>query len=55
MDPKIIPTLSILLGTIVEIALLWDPKIFYNEILRYIAGIFVVLDILALLEILMNI
>jgi len=48
-------TLFIILGTIVEIALLWDPNMFSNEALRYIAGIFVVLDVLALLKILMYI
>jgi len=55
MDPKIILTLFILLGTAIEIALIWSPNFFQNETLRYIAGIFVVLDVLALLKILMYI
>jgi len=55
MDPHITLTLFILLGTIIEIALVWSPNFFTNETLRYIAGIFVVLDVLTLLKILMNI
>jgi len=55
MDLRITLTLFILLGTIIEIALVWSPNFFTNETLRYIAGIFVVLDVLALLSILMNI
>ena len=55
MDPKIILTLFILLGTIIEIILIWFPNFFINEILKYIAGIFIVLDVLALLKILINI
>jgi len=54
MDPKIILTLFILLGTAIEITLIWSPNFFTNETLRYVAGIFVVLDVLALLKILMN-
>jgi hypothetical protein len=55
MDSKITLTLFVLLGTIIEIILIWFPNIFSNEILKYIVGVFVVLDVLALLEILMNI
>ena len=55
MDPHITLTLFILLGTIIEIVLVWSLNFFTNETLRYIAGIFVVLDILALLKILLNI
>jgi len=55
MSPKIILTLFILLGTVIEIILIWSPNFFQNETLRYIAGIFVVLDVLALLKILMYI
>jgi len=55
MDPRITLTLFILLGTIIEIALVWSPNFFANETLRYIAGIFVVLDVLALLGILLEI
>ena len=55
MDSKITLTLFVLLGTIIEIILIWFPNIFSNEILKYIAGVFAVLDVLALLEILMNI
>jgi hypothetical protein len=55
MDPRITLTLFILLGTIIEIALVWSPNFLSNEILKYIAGIFVILDVLALLKILLNI
>jgi hypothetical protein len=54
MTLKIMLTLFILLGTAVEIALLWNPKIFSNELLRYTAEIFVILDMIALLKILME-
>jgi len=55
MDPRITLTIFILLGTIIEILLVWSPGFFQNETLRYIMGIFVVLDVLALLRILMYI
>jgi hypothetical protein len=55
MVSKIIFTLFIILGTIAEIALLWDPKILSNDFLKYIIGIFVVLDMVALIKILMEI
>jgi len=55
MDSRIILTLFILLGTIIEIILVWSPNIFSNETLKYISGAFVVLDVLALLKILLNI
>ncbi len=55
MDLRIMLTLFILLGTIIEIALVWFPNFFTNETLRYIAGIFVVLDVLTLLSILLEI
>ena len=55
MDPRITLTIFILLGTVIEIALVWSPGFFQNETLRYIAGIFVVLDVLALLKILIDI
>jgi hypothetical protein len=55
MDSKITLTLFVLLGTVIEIALVWSPDFFSNEILKYIAGIFVILDVLALLKILLNI
>ena len=55
MDSHITLTLFILLGTIIEIALVWLPNFFTNDTLRYIAGIFVVLDVLALLSILLEI
>ncbi len=55
MDSRIVLTLFILLGTIIEIALVWSPNFFTNEALRYIAGIFVALDVLALLSILLEI
>jgi len=55
MDPHITLTLFILLGTVIEIILIWSPNFFTNETLRYIVGIFIILDVLALLKILLNI
>ena len=55
MLSKIILTLFIILGTTAEIALLWDPKILSNELLRYTIGMFIVLDMIALIKILMEI
>jgi hypothetical protein len=55
MIDKIMLTLFILLGTIAEIALLWDPRILSDDFLKYIIGIFVVLDMIALIRILMEI
>jgi len=40
MNQRIILTLFILLGTIIEIVLVWLPNFFTNETLRYIASIF---------------
>ncbi|QFW68485.1 MAG: hypothetical protein NV1_07 [Nanoarchaeotal virus 1] len=55
MDPRIISSLVIIGGTAVELALIWDLGLFSNELLKYLAGILVVLDVLALLKILLNI
>ena len=55
MLSKIMLTLFIVLGTIAEIALLWDPRILSNDFLKYIIGIFIVLDMIALIKILMEI
>jgi len=55
VDPKIATSLIIIGGTIVELALIWNISLFSNEIIKYLAGIIVVLDVLALLEILLNI
>jgi hypothetical protein len=55
VDPKITASLIVVGGTIVELALIWNIGLFSNEIIKYLAGIIVVLDVLALLEILLNI
>jgi len=55
VDPRIISSLVIIGGTVIELALIWDLSLFSNELLKYLAGIIVVLDILALLKILLNI
>jgi hypothetical protein len=55
VDPKIAVSLIVIGGTIVELALIWNLSLFSNEIIKYLAGIIVVLDVLALLKILLNI
>jgi hypothetical protein len=55
VDPRIIISLIVVGGTLVELALIWDLSLFSNELLKYLAGIIVVLDVLALLKILLNI
>ncbi|MGC9133525.1 MAG: hypothetical protein ACP5GJ_03955 [Nanopusillaceae archaeon] len=47
--------LAVLLGTIVEVLFLVVPSLFVNEYIKFIVGIIVSIDILALLKILMNI
>ncbi len=44
MDPRIITSLIVVGGTLVELALIWDLGLFLNELLKYLAGIIVVLD-----------
>jgi len=48
-------SLVIIGGTAVELALIWNLDLFSNELVKYLAGIIVVLDILALLKILLEI
>lgn len=55
MDPKLFVSLIIIGGTIVELAIVWDLSLLSNELIKYLAGIVVVLDVLALLKILLNI
>jgi len=55
VDPKLISSLVIVGGTMVELALIWNLNLFSNELVKYIAGIIIVLDVLALLKILLEI
>jgi len=55
VDPKLFVSLIIIGGTIVELAIVWDLSLLSNELIKYLAGIVVVLDVLALLKILLNI
>jgi hypothetical protein len=55
VDPRIITSLIVVGGTLVELALIWNLSLFSNEIIKYLAGILVVLDVLALLKILLEI
>jgi len=55
VDPKITASLMVVGGTLVELALIWNLSLFSNEIIKYLAGIIVVLDVLVLLKILLNI
>ena len=55
MDPRLFISLVIIGGTIVELAIVWNLNLLSNELIRYLAGVVVVLDILALLKILLEI
>jgi len=55
MFSKIILTLFVILGTIAEIAIIWDPKILSNGFLKYIIRIFIILYAIALIKLLMKI
>ncbi|MGC9133158.1 MAG: hypothetical protein ACP5GJ_02020 [Nanopusillaceae archaeon] len=55
MDSKILLSMFIIGGTLVEIYLLWNPSFFNNEYIKLLASSIVTLDILALLQILLNI
>jgi hypothetical protein len=55
VDPKIITSLMVVGGTLVELALIWDLNLFSNELIKYLAGVIVTLDILVLLKILLEI
>jgi hypothetical protein len=55
VDPRLFISLVIIGGTIVELAIVWNLNLLSNELIRYLAGIVVVLDILALLKILLEI
>ncbi len=55
MDPRLFTSLVIIGGTIVELAIIWNLNLLSNIYIRYLAGVVVVLDILALLKILLEI
>lgn len=55
MDSRLFVSLIIIGGTVIELALVWDLSLLSNELIKYLAGIVVVLDVLALLKILLNI
>jgi len=55
VDPRLFISLVIIGGTIVELAIVWNLNLLSNELIRYLAGVVVVLDILALLKILLEI
>jgi len=55
MDSKLLMSTFIIVGTLIELYLLWNPSFFSNEYIKFAAGGVVVLDILALLQILLNI
>jgi hypothetical protein len=55
MESKIISSIFIIIGTLVELYLLWNPSFFSNEYVKFAAESIVVLDVLALLEILLTI
>jgi hypothetical protein len=55
VDPRLIISLVVIGGTVVELAIIWNLNLLSNELIRYLAGIVVVLDVLALLKILLNI
>jgi hypothetical protein len=55
VDPRLSISLVIIGGTAVELAIVWNLNLLSNELIRYLAGIIVVLDVLALLKILLNI
>ena len=54
MDGKILSSIVIIGGTLVELYLLWNPGFFQSEYLKLLAGSIVALDVLALLEILLH-
>jgi hypothetical protein len=55
VDPRLFISLVIIGGTIIELAIVWNLNLLSNELIRYLAGIVVVFDILALLKILLEI
>jgi hypothetical protein len=55
VDPRLVISLIIVGGTVVELAIVWNLNLLSNELIRYLAGVVVVLDILALLKILLEI
>jgi len=50
MESKILSSIFIIIGTLVELYLLWNPSFFSNEYVKFAAGSIVVLDVLALLK-----
>jgi len=55
MEGKPLASIFIIIGTLVELYLLWNPSFFSNEYIKLAAGSIVVLDVLSLLEILLTI
>ena len=55
MEGKLLLSVFIMAGTLIELYLLWNPSFFSNEYVKFAAGSVVVLDVLALLEILLTI
>jgi len=55
MEGKMLASLFIVIGTLIELYLLWNPSFFSNEYVKFAAGNIVVLDVLALLQILLTI
>jgi len=55
VDLRLVISLIIIGGTAVELAVVWNLNLLSNELIKYLAGVVVVLDILALLKILLEI
>jgi len=55
MEGKPLASIFIIIGTLVELYLLWNPSFFSNEYVKFAAGSIVVLDVLSLLQILLTI
>jgi hypothetical protein len=55
MEGKLLLSVFIIAGTLIELYLLWNPSFFSNEYVKFVAGSIVALDVLALLQILLNI
>jgi hypothetical protein len=55
MEGKLLASIFIIAGTLIELYLLWNPSFFSNEYIKFAAGSIIVLDVLALLQILLTI
>jgi len=55
MESKMLASIFMIIGTLIELYLLWNPSFFTNEYVKFAAGSIVVLDVLALLQILLTI